>query len=239
MTSSLFQLNEDPTWFPSPEYALEQPPGLLAIGGDLTFQRLYNAYLNGIFPWFNDDEPILWWSPDPRAVIPMNQLRINKSLRKFLKRCDYEVSINMAFEKVIEACAEPRDENEGTWILPQMQGAYIELHKQNHAHSIEIWQGDELVGGLYGVLIGGCFCGESMFSKKPNTSKLALIVLQDVLSDVFAAFIDCQLPNPHLMNMGAVLISRELFLQNLKLASKSSMPKTKFSPKFIEWRSMI
>ena len=239
MNKSLYQLNEDPTWFPPPSLALEQPPGLLAIGGDLSPQRLYNAYLNGIFPWFNEDEPILWWSPDPRAIINIGTVRLNKTLKKFLRRCNYQLSTNMAFEKVITACAEPRADNEGTWILPEMRQAYIGLHMQNHAHSIEILNDDKLIGGLYGVLVGNCFCGESMFSKSANASKLALLMLERLLSNTDTAFIDCQLPNPHLMNMGATLISRDVFLQKLKLATKSSVPKSLFSPKFIEWRSEI
>lgn len=239
MTQKLYYLTDDPTWFPEPKSALEHPSGLLAIGGDLSFERVYNAYQNGIFPWFNEDEPVLWWCPDPRALIEIGQVRVNKTLRKFLKKCDYRVSINQCFKKVIEHCAEPRAYSEGTWILPEMVECYDQLHQKGYAHSIEVWQGDDLVGGLYGVTVGSCFCGESMFSKQPNASKLALIVLQGILQDVPNAFIDCQLQNAYLMSMGASLVSRDIYLEKLEDASEIALPKSVFSPKFIEWQAIL
>jgi len=239
MALGIHYLNDDPSWFPAAELALAEPPGLLAIGGDLAPERLYCAYQQGIFPWFNEDEPVLWWSPDPRAIVLPQDIRQNKSLRKFLKKSEYSVSINLAFERVISGCAEPRADNEGTWILPQMQLGYVQLYKQGKAHSIEVWQDDQLVGGLYGVLVGHCFCGESMFSKQANASKLALLILGKLMAQSNHAFIDCQLPNPYLMSMGATLLSRDVFLKKLRLAVETAMPKSTFSPKFIEWRTLL
>ena len=239
MTIGIHYLTNDPEWFPSVELALSDPPGLLAIGGDLSPKRLYSAYQHGIFPWFNHDEPILWWSPDPRAVLKPSAIRCNKSLRKFLRKSNYRISVNSGFDRVIQACAEPRGDREGTWILPQMQKSYSLLHHQNKAHSIEVWQEENLVGGLYGVLVGSCFCGESMFSRLPNASKLALLTLGHIMAQDEHSLIDCQLPNAYLSSMGATLQSRDVFLHNLRKASQRIMPKASFSPKFIEWQSAL
>ena len=239
MTRSLYPLTDDTDWFPNPTLALDEPPGLLAIGGDLSPERLLAAYQRGIFPWFNEGEPILWWSPNPRACIDPAKIRVNKSLKKFLNRCDYRMSINQAFDQVIEACAEPRGDQGDTWILPPMQAGYSSLHKKGHAHSIEIWQGDDLVGGLYGVLVGSAFCGESMFSTKSNASKLALLTLGYLLANKASSFIDCQLPNPYLMSMGASLMSRDVFLEKLHFAVKYDLPKSIFSPRFIERQPIV
>lgn len=240
---TLYYLDDDVTWFPDPATALDDPNGLLALGGDLQPSRIYNAYQQGVFPWYSEDEPLMWWSPDPRAIFDQCQVRLNKSLRKFLTRCDYSVSINTCFERVMRHCAEPRANSEGTWIMPEMVKAYSDLHQQGHAHSIEIWQinseGKHLIGGLYGVLVGDCFCGESMFSAQPNASKLALLCLANLLSVSETAFIDCQLPNPYLMSMGAQLVSREVYLNKLHQARSKTLPKSVFSPKFIEWRHAI
>ena len=240
---SIYYLDNDISWFPDPNQALTDPNGLLAIGGDLNPQRIFNAYQNGIFPWYSEDEPIMWWSPDPRAIVKPDEIKINKSLKKFLKKCDYSVSINTAFNKVINNCAKSRRNSEGTWIMPEMIDTYTKLHQAGQAHSIEIWQinanGKNLVGGLYGIQIGNCFCGESMFSKAPNASKLALLCLGRLLSKSPASFIDCQLPNPYLMSMGAHLISRPVYLDMLATSKQIKLPINTFSPKFIEWREHI
>jgi len=219
----LHQLNEDNLTFPSLNHALTDPNGLLAIGGDLTPQRLINAYHQGIFPWFNQEEPIMWWSPNPRAVIKFDHLRINKTLRKAIKKCPFKITINHAFEQVIQHCANAPFRHDDTWIIPTMQHAYIELHKRGYAHSIEVWQEEpcvqnnadieyELVGGLYGVAINGCFSGESMFYTKANASKFALVALVKALESININFIDCQLLNPFLESMGSTEISREQFI---------------------------
>lgn len=243
MSRQLYYLNDDPSWFPDPNGALEEPAGLLAIGGDLSSQRVYQAYLNGVFPWYSDDEPLMWWSPDPRAIFLPTEINVNKSLKKFLRKSDYSISINTAFTDVMKHCAKPRPNSEGTWIMPEMIKCYTELHRKGLAHSIEVWQinadGKQLVGGLYGVLVGNCFCGESMFSKQKNASKLALICLADIMKKEEDGFIDCQLPNPYLMSMGAKLISREVYLSKLNVSKNKTVQANAFSPKFIQWQPMI
>ncbi len=240
---TLYYLDDDLSWFPDPKTALVEPNGLLALGGGLEPARVYNGYQQGVFPWYSDDEPLMWWSPDPRAVFPNCQVKLNKSLKKFLNKCDYSVSINTSFRQVIEHCAKPRVNSEGTWIMPEMVETYCALHAQSKAHSIEIWQinseGKHLIGGLYGVLVGDCFCGESMFSAQPNASKLALLCLAELMKTSDTALIDCQLPNPYLMSMGAQLISRDVYLEKLQQARQKSLAKPIFSPRFIEWRSII
>lgn len=241
MKNTLHYLSDDLNWFPSPTHALEEPAGLLAIGGDLKPQRVFNGYQQGIFPWFSTGEPIMWWSPDPRAIINITDIKINKTLKKFLKKCNYSVSINTKFDQVITHCAKPRANSDGTWIISEMKNCYNQLHKTGQAHSIEVWEiddkGKNLIGGLYGVLVGNCFCGESMFSLKPNASKLALICLSELLNDHDGAFIDCQLPNPYLMSMGATLISRELYLERLSYSREQTLPLSVFSSKFIQWQT--
>jgi leucyl/phenylalanyl-tRNA--protein transferase len=214
---SLYQLNMKDLAFPSVELALTEPNGLLAVGGDLQPQRLINAYSQGIFPWFSENDPLLWWSPDPRAIINVADLRINRTLRKALKKSPYQITLNTAFEQVITMCADAPFRDDGTWILPKMQSAYVNLHQLGFAHSIEVWQNNLadhpiLVGGLYGVAINGFFSGESMFYTAANASKFALVALAKLLRSIDIDFIDCQLLNDFLSNMGATEISRQNFL---------------------------
>jgi leucyl/phenylalanyl-tRNA--protein transferase len=204
--------------FPDPRLALTDPNGLLAIGGDLSPARLITAYRAGIFPWFGEGEPILWWSPDPRAILYPADIRISRSLRQAMHKLNYQLRWDSAFEKVITHCAKPRAAQDGTWITQQMIDAYTLLHKQGIAHSVEIWQEERLVGGLYGVSIGKVFCGESMFSSIPNASKIALVHLAHRLAERQYHFIDCQLPTEHLTRMGAITIPRDLFLERLARA---------------------
>lgn len=200
--------------FPHPKLARED--GLLAVGGDLSIERLFLAYSNGIFPWYSDGEPILWWSPNPRFVLFPQDIKISKSMKKILKKGMYKVTYDTCFRDVIYNCGKMREENEGTWITEDMLEAYCRLHEEGYAHSVEVWHEEELVGGLYGVSIGKCFFGESMFSKMSNTSKIALITLsKDLLAKRFT-LIDCQIYTKHLESMGAVKISRDEFLRLLK-----------------------
>lgn len=210
------------TPFPSPSTALTDPDGLLAYGADLSVPRLFNAYSQGIFPWFSDGEPILWWSPEPRAIIELENFHVSKSLSKLIKQKKFRVSLNCAFLQVIKACASiPRAKLNGegtstdTWITKDMQQAYLDMHKMGLAHSVEIWHQDALVGGLYGIGIGEVFCGESMFHTMSNTSKLAMNALVTHMKANNMAFIDCQLPTEHLMSLGATSVSREQFLSRL------------------------
>lgn len=199
--------------FPPVSAALADPDGLLAAGGTLHPARLLNAYQHGIFPWYEEGQPILWWSPNPRAVIYTDQLKISRSLKKTLRNKAFSVSFDTAFEDVIRACAAPRNYTDGTWIVDEMIQAYKELHTQGHAHSVEIWnEQGELVGGLYGILLKGLFCGESMFSRERDMSKVALVYLAQWLEHKGITVIDCQLPNPHLLSLGAVIIPRDEFV---------------------------
>ena len=202
-----------PERFPDPRSALPEPNGLLAFGGDLSPGRLLAAYGQGIFPWFGEDEPILWWSPDPRCVFRTEVLRINRSLRRQLRGKPWRVSADRAFEAVIRACAAPREGHAGTWILPGMIEAYTQLHRLGHAHSVEVWDGARLVGGIYGVAVGQLFCGESMFSAESGGSKLALVALAGLLRQWGWPLIDAQVANAHTLNLGAEEISREGFLR--------------------------
>lgn len=204
-----------PDRFPDPGHALVEPNGLLAFGGDLSAPRLLTAYANGIFPWFNDGEPILWWSPDPRCVFRTDRLRPNRSLRRALKDKVWHVTVNRAFRPVMEACAAPRPTQFGTWISPAMIDAYDALHGLGYAHSVEVWERERLVGGIYGVSIGRLFCGESMFSAQSGGSKLALCALAALLRDWGFPLIDAQVSNPHLLGLGAEEMPREVFLQNV------------------------
>lgn len=214
--NSLSFLNHELERFPSPEYALSDPNGLLAIGGDLQPARLLAAYYEGIFPWFNADDPILWWSPDPRAVFVPGSVKISRSMRKFLKKQDWQYTINHSFEQVIQGCSKPRNKQDGTWITNDIQSAYLALHEQGHAHSVEVWQDDKLIGGLYGLVIGQVFCGESMFHTQTNASKAAMIVLHQHLLRNGFKLIDAQVMNPHLDTLGAKAIKRVDFLKLLK-----------------------
>jgi leucyl/phenylalanyl-tRNA---protein transferase len=210
--------------FPKLHRALSEPDGLLAMGGDLSPSRLMSAYSQAIFPWFSDGDPILWWSPSIRAVFAPNTLKLNRTLKKQIKRYQLRFSVNRAFTDVMQHCAAPRTKQPGTWILPQMQLAYLQLHKKGYAHSIEVWQQENLVGGLYGVLVGSLFCGESMFNRLPDTAKLALVVLQQHLQQVAAGWIDCQLPNPFLLQLGARKLARDDYLTLLQHYAKHIIP---------------
>lgn len=207
-------LPKHPIEFPPPEQALDDPNGLLAIGGDLSVDWLLAAYQRGIFPWFDDDRgPILWWSPDPRAVLYPDALRVTRSLRKRLRNAGFRVTLDEAFEAVTEACAGPRRRQPGTWITPQMRAAYAALHRQGYAHSVEVWEGEELVGGLYGVSLGRMFFGESMFSRRPDASKIALVQLTRQIQRWGFTLIDCQVMNEHLRSLGVVEMPRAQFLR--------------------------
>ncbi|MFG0262630.1 MAG: leucyl/phenylalanyl-tRNA--protein transferase [Novipirellula sp. JB048] len=207
--------DDDPTWFPPLDRAIcdDEIDGLLAVGGDLSCERLLCAYRNAIFPWYDEAGPILWWSPDPRAVIFSDAIHVSRSMARLIRRQTFRVTWNQAFEQVMQQCAEPRGTQPGTWILPEMIEAYRRLHAAGHAQSCEVWSGEELVGGIYGVTIGRLFCGESMFHRQSNASKLALIsVAQSGRFDV----IDCQFASEHLLSMGAEMISRDAFLRLLQ-----------------------
>ena len=202
----------DPAQFPDPVYALEEPNGLLAVGGDLSPARLLNAYRQGIFPWYSDDQPILWWSPDPRAVLFPDQFTPSRSLRKTLRKRPFRVTLDNAFAAVIEACSEPRSDDAGTWITDEMKQAYLQLHHIGFAHSVECWEGDALVGGLYGVSMGKVFFGESMFTRRTDASKVGFAHLVEQLKDWEFGLIDCQVHSGHLASLGAEDIPREEFL---------------------------
>jgi len=205
--------------FPPAETALRQPDGLLAVGGDLHPLRLLNAYAGGIFPWFSDGEPILWWSPDPRMVFRTDGVHLSSRFRRQLRASPWEVTADTAFTQVMRACAgAPRAGQDGTWISPAMVDAYSHLHDLGFAHSFEVWDQQDLVGGIYGVAIGQMFFGESMFSGASGGSKVALAALAATLNDWGWPLIDAQVENPHLLRMGAIHLSREAFLQQVRHA---------------------
>lgn len=210
--------------FPDVKNAWEEPNGILAAGGDLSVARLINAYCQGIFPWYNEGEPILWWSPDPRCVLIPSELKVSKSLKKTIKKQKYTITFDQCFSDVISACALPREEisdNEtGTWISDEMQQAYIQLHKAGYAHSVECWLDDKLVGGLYGLAIGKVYFGESMFSKASDASKVAFATLCEKLKDNDFELIDGQVDSPHLRTLGFQLIKREDFVSRLTKLTK-------------------
>ena len=212
--------HSSPDEFPDPESALDLPNGLLAIGGDLRPRRLLCAYRRGIFPWFSDGQPILWWSPNPRAVLWPDSLRMNRSLRRALRRDAFAITADTAFDRVVQACAAPRRGQDGTWITLEMAQAYGHLHRAGHAHAIECWQGPDLVGGLYGVSIGRVFFGESMFSRVTDASKVAFAHL----CTLGFGLIDCQIPNPHLGRLGAVEVERRRFLDLLDELCEADTP---------------
>lgn len=212
----MIKLLQNKAPFPPVEQALRQPNGLLAAGGDLTPERLLDAYRHGIFPWFSEGDPILWWSPDPRMVLFPGEFKISRSLRKTLQRGHYEVRSDTAFEQVMRACAMPRDGQNGTWIQEEMISAYARLHQMGHAHSVETWMNGELAGGLYGVSIGRMFYGESMFSRKTDASKIALAHLTAQLKRWNFGMIDCQMNTSHLSSLGAREIPRTEFIATLK-----------------------
>lgn len=201
--------------FPPVERALKEPNGLLAAGADLSLPRLVLAYENGIFPWYGEDQPILWWSPDPRMVLFPSELRISRSLRKRMARRDYEVRADTAFERVIRACSAPRAGQEGTWITGDMADAYSALSRAGYAHSVETWIDGKLAGGLYGVALGRMFYGESMFTRVPDASKIALAHLVRQLERWEFGMIDCQMKTAHLARFGAREIARADFMRKL------------------------
>jgi leucyl/phenylalanyl-tRNA---protein transferase len=203
------------TDFPPVEQALRRPNGLLAAGGDLSPERLTRAYRRGIFPWYSAGEPILWWSPDPRMVLFPGEFKISRSLAKTLRKGTFTITADTAFDQVIEGCSQPREGQPGTWITPQMQQAYCLLHRQGHAHSVETWQDDRLVGGLYGVAIGRVFFGESMFSRVSEASKVALAHLVPQLERWEFGLIDCQMRTPLLASFGAREVARSQFARQL------------------------
>ncbi|MEO8037377.1 MAG: leucyl/phenylalanyl-tRNA--protein transferase [Betaproteobacteria bacterium] len=211
--------------FPPTSKALKQPNGLLAAGADLTVGRLLDAYRHGIFPWFSDNEPILWWSPDPRMVIVPGELKVSRSLEKTLRNKHYEVRFDAAFRNVIEACAQPRRDQPGTWITDEMIAAYVELHASGWAHSVETWVDGRLAGGLYGVAIGRMFYGESMFTRVRDASKIALVHLARRLHGEGYGLIDCQMATDHLASLGAREISRAQFSRRVaELVNYFAMP---------------
>jgi leucyl/phenylalanyl-tRNA--protein transferase len=208
------QKNEQ-LYFPPVEDADEN--GLLAIGGDLTPARLILAYRSGIFPWFNEADPICWWSPDPRFVLYPSQLKISKSMQQVVKKQTFQFSTNKAFKAIIHACSTtPRNGQDGTWITNEMQDAYLHMHQLGYAHSAEAWLNDELVGGLYGIRLGNVFFGESMFSHVSNASKFAFIQYVQMLQKENVQLIDCQLHTQHLESLGATMIPRKTFMQHLQ-----------------------
>ena len=211
-------LTDDPRLFPPVTTALTEPDGLLAVGGDLSPERLLNAYCHGVFPWFNDDDPILWWSPDPRAVLIPGDIHGSKSLKKFIRKTAPKVSFDQCFDRVIGHCRGLREHCEGTWITDGMEQAYNALHQMGCAHSVEVWLDGELIGGLYGISIGKVFFGESMFSLAPNGSKIAALALAQRLNDEGFALIDCQVESEHILSLGAKIIPRADFIQQITAA---------------------
>lgn len=208
-------LNAQKAAFPSPALALREPNGLLAAGGDLSPERILAAYQHGIFPWFNPGDPILWWSPSPRTVIFPALLHLSKSLRKTLRKDIYTVTFDQQFTAVMRACAAPRHYADGTWISDEIIAGYSALHRQGFAHSVEVWQDQKLVGGLYGIALGRIFFGESMFSRADNASKVGFAYLVRQLLQWDFQLIDCQVANAHLFSLGAVEIPREEFQRYL------------------------
>ena len=216
MTIYLPELTDDKSYFPDTREALDDPDGLLAMGGDLTPTRIFNAYHQGIFPWYSDGQPILWWSPKSRALIEAGTCHISKSMRREINKNRFTITVNKAFNDVINRCAAPRDTQAGTWITDSMTKAYIALHEQGHCHSIEVWENEQLVGGLYGVCVGSVFCGESMFSTVNNSSKIAFIALNQHFNKHGGTLIDCQMQTSHLSSLGVKTRPREDFIRYLK-----------------------
>jgi len=199
------------TPFPSIEWALDVPNGLLAAGADLSPARLIDAYRRGIFPWYSSGQPILWWSPDPRMVLFVDEFRMPRSLRKTVRKEPFDITVDAAFAAVLEGCAGPRRGQRGTWVTPSITEAYRRLHRLGHAHSVEAWRGNELVGGLYGVCVGKMFYGESMFAREQDASKVALVHLVSLLQRLEMPLIDCQQETEHLARFGARPIPRREF----------------------------
>ncbi len=210
-------LKRDDLSFPPLETALREPNGLLAAGGDLRPERLLGAYRHGCFPWYQEGQPLLWWSPDPRTVLFPDELHVSRSLRKRMRHGDYRVTFDKAFAEVIQGCAGPRSYADGTWITTPMQDAYVRLHEMGVAHSVEVWQQGQLVGGLYGIAMGELFFGESMFSRATDASKVGFVTLVERLREWGFALIDCQMPTRHLESFGARSIPRAAFAEALAM----------------------
>jgi leucyl/phenylalanyl-tRNA---protein transferase len=206
--------------FPPVDEALVEPNGLLAAGGDLSPERLIDAYARGIFPWFNEEDPVLWWSPDPRMVLFPRELHLSRSLRRVIRSSQFAVSLDRAFDDVVAECAAPRANQDGTWITPDMMSAYSSLAELGFAHSVEVWQDNTLAGGLYGVALGRVFYGESMFSRASNASKVALSFLARQLERWSFVVIDCQMTTRHLASLGAREIPRSAFLREVRTGVK-------------------
>lgn len=217
--------DDPPEAFPDIETAFDVPDGLLAAGGDLSTERLLYAYLHGIFPWYDQGQPILWWSPDPRCVLVPEELHVSRRLRRSLAGSNFEVSFNSVFSDVMHACSQRRKAHQGTWITDAVKHAYELLHAKGWAHSIEIWHGDKLVGGLYGLSIGRIFFGESMFSAASNGSKAAMFVLCQLMIRHDFVLLDCQVESPHLVSLGAKHMPRPEFAACLAQACE---PPTRF-----------
>lgn len=223
--------------FPPIEAALADPNGLLAVGGELTRERLVSAYSAGIFPWYDEDQPLLWWSPDPRAVIAPEQVHISRSLKKTMRRKEYQLAIDSDFAQVVAACAESRRGSDGTWITEEMQDAYIDLHQAGHAHSFEVWDGELLVGGLYGVASGNIFSGESMFHRATDASKIAFVFSCKQLQHWGFTLLDCQIINPHLSSLGVGELPRNQFKKLLASENAECLTSTHSDWTEVEWRT--
>ncbi len=215
-----------PDAFPPVEIALRDPEGLLAVGGDLSPERLLAAYRRGIFPWFVEGQPILWWSPDPRCLFRPDAFHLSRSLRRAIRRSSLHFTCNQQFEAVVQACAEPRPQQDGTWITRDMVNAYTALHTGGWAHSVEVLDGDELVGGIYGIAIGRAFFGESMFSRRDNASKMAMAALFHELTKRDFLVLDGQVESPHLLSLGAEMAPRDGFVRLLDVACEPGKPLT-------------
>ena len=228
MTAPYLLSDEHIDLFPDVGLALDEPNGLLAVGGDLSPQRLLAAYKKGIFPWFSDDQPIMWWSPNPRAILKLDDFKISRSLKKTLNKKHFHVTFDSAFEEVINECSHTRKDGFGTWITTDMMHAYSELHNLGYAHSVECWHEQKLVGGLYGLSLGHAFFGESMFTRKTDASKVALASLVEQLKKWQFDFIDSQVSSEHMASLGATDISRSQFIKELQQTLKFSTKKGKW-----------
>jgi leucyl/phenylalanyl-tRNA--protein transferase len=232
MAIYLTELSPSELDFPSPHEAMPEPNGLLAFGGDLSPDRVFSAYQQGIFPWYGPGEPILWWSPAPRAVFDPSSYLPSRSVKKFQRKHQYKIGINHATEQVIRLCGQVRPKEE-TWLNNDMQNAYIELAKQGKCHSVEVWQNNVLIGGLYGIQVGQLFCGESMFSLKDNASKVALWYFCHHFQLHGGKLIDCQVMNTHLASLGAVELQRDEFLASLLLLKCQSVKESCFHTQWL------
>lgn len=226
--------------FPPARTALRQPDGLLAIGGDLSPARLLNAYRHGVFPWYSDGQPILWWCPDPRTVFRTERVRLSSRFQRDLRRSQWTVCADTAFERVIAACAEvPRHDQSGTWITDEMRAAYVALHRLGHAHSVEVFDGERLVGGIYGVATGQMFFGESMFSGASGGSKVALAALASRLHAWGWPLLDAQVENAHLLSLGAELWPRDAFLAHVDVQTARPGPAGAWTSRFGQWPARL